>query len=350
MALSDADLLEGSALVHSGGRVRSDWLFLERLARWVRPGGYAVVVLPWTIAGNPSAEPVRALVARDFAVRKVVGLPEGVFRPFGGAAGRAMVVVLEHGGAGEGAFSEVTDVGWDPTSRRFKATPGQPRAWLREQRAWRRLEEGAWLPAEVRARGVPLSTLAEVVHRHTKPRRDLRGAVWTADLSDGDRRTGELRPRRVQAEDITGPRQLLEPGDILVGRLRPELGNVVSVPRALTGTVVGTPEWIAVRGHRYTGWLLHALRTPAWRESLPHTTGQTRPRTTLEAVRGTSLPWPGDALASRVDALSTRIRSVRAREEARLLALQRAVDDWSAGDLDDEGFARLLDALEESRG
>ena len=350
VSIEDPEVLSRFALGQGVRRVLSDWLFVEALAHWVRPGGQAAVVLPWSMATNPAAAPVRALVHEAFAVRKVVALPEGVFRPFGGAAGRAMLVLLERQATGPGQFASLDDLGWDPSSRYFRPTNAQPLVYLARPDSWQPLPEGAWTPPPPAQGGRPLTSLAQVVHVHVKPSRDLDGVVFTADLADGERTTGELNPQLRASHELKGPRQRLQSGDVLVSRLRPELGNVVQLVTNGEHPAVGTPEWIAVRGARHTGWLLHALRTPAWREGLPLTSGQTRPRVTLADVAATTVPWPGEDLAARVGSLSQRIRERRSRDRRRLVTLQDVVDRWSAGELDDAQLEAQLDALEASEG
>jgi hypothetical protein len=331
-------------------RQLSDWLFVEALERWVRPGGVAAVVLPWTVLANPTSEPLRDRIETHWRREVVVGLPEGVFRPFGGAAGRAVLMVLRRDAVGDGRWAEVSDVGWDPRSRHFKQTPARALAKLKEGIGWLPLAHNAWTPRLDTVPGRVVAEMARVRHDPVKPSRDLSGRVAIADLADGDRKTGELTPRTAMAEEIVGPRQHLSPGDVLISRMRPDLGNVV-LARTVQGLpLLGTPEWIALEPCHKPHWLLHALRTPTWRAHLPVTTGQTRPRTTHAQVAQMPVPWPGDPLASRVDRLSRSLHDERWSLRQRLDALQRAVDAWSAGVLDDAGLDAELGAIEDDNG
>jgi hypothetical protein len=167
------------------------------------------------------------------------------------------------------------------------------------------------------------------------------GAMRRADLADTDRSTGELLAVPVAGDALEGARQAVAPGDVLVARLRPELGNVVVADQP----AVGSPEWIVLRPERMSHWLLHALRTPTWRASLPVTAGQTRPRTTPDAVLDSAIAWPGEEIAQLVDAASSRVMTERARLRERLLQIQDAVDRFAAGDLDAEGLRREITAI-----
>jgi hypothetical protein len=88
-----------------------------------------------------------------------------------------------------------------------------------------------------------------------------------------------------------------------------------------------------LRGAARPHWLLHALRTPAWRAALPATGGQTRPRTTPADVLDAPVPWPGDEVAAAVDTLSRHLFAERAALGGQLAALQQAVDRFAAGEI-----------------
>ncbi len=331
-----------------GRRVSSDRLFVEVLERWVRPRGRAGLVLPFSVLTNPSLADLRDHVDRHWHRLATCALPEGVFRPFGGASGRACLLWLQRRDgprAVRSRWAELTDPGYDVRLRRFKRTSDAEVQALAAGRGWRALPPGAWTPPPASAPGVPLSELVTARVERVVPAGD--GSVWVADLADADRATGEVFPRQVAAAGL-GARVRIQAGDVLVARLRPNLGNVALAPR-VDGDLVGSPEWIVLTPVRARGWVLHALRAPAWRERLPVTGGQTRPRSHVEAVLDTRVPWPGGALAERVDALSSELMAARARLGARLRRLQAAVDAFAAGELDADALAAELDAIEAER-
>ena len=109
---------------------------------------------------------------------------------------------------------------------------------------------------------------------------------------------------------------------------------------------LGSPEWIRLVPAHHPHYALHALRSPAWRAQLPPTTGQTRPRTDPDTVLHTSVPLPEPALLDRIEALSAGLFEERRRSRARIEALQRAVDGFVSGELDEPGLAEQLAELE----
>lgn len=335
----DRAVLERFDLGRDRDRVLSDHLFVEALEPWVKPGGRAGLVLPWTVLDNPSTAPLRARLDAHWRVEAICGLPEGVFRPFGGAAGRACLLWLRRRPCApvQARWAQLADPGYDVRTNQIRPTSDAEVVALERGEGWRDLS--GWLPEPV-ALGVPSRALAELVTERTDRRRAPKGPVGSVELADADKETGEVRVRVV--EGLKGQRAVLHDGDVLVARMRPSLGNVAVVyrPDDLDGPLLGSPEWIVLKAKEVPHFLLHALRSPAWRGALPVTGGQTRPRTSAAAVLASAIPWPGAETAARVDALSRKLMAERAALGARLESLQRWVDDFSAGnctaaDLDD---------------
>ena len=107
--------------------------------------------------------------------------------------------------------------------------------------------------------------------------------------------------------------------------------------------VNGSPEWVELEPARAPHYLLHALRTPSWRAGLPPTGGQTRPRTSADAILDSRVPWPGDELAERVSELSRVLFGQSAQIRALLRELQSAVDRLATGELERDELARVVD-------
>lgn len=331
-------------------KVSSDTLFLRALPRWVRPGGGAAVVLPWSMLANSRHASIRDAIRRDFAVDRVVELPEGVFRPFGGAAGKAALVWLRRRPttAARTRFARVEDPGYDVHSRRLVATGSVE---VDERIAGRGFEDigvDLFLPGAHDGPAVRLCDVARVVKESVRGPR-LRGRTVTRlDLADADRRTGEVpRPPAVAGDELVGVRAVIPPRAVLVAKLRPELGAVAVAPDAHPGTelVVGSPEW-AVFESEQPYFLATALRTPAFRAGLPSRTGQTRPRVDLAALLEAPVPWPPAALRDRVDRRVQALHLERARLDAALAAVEAAFRAWTDGALDDQGLAAALDAVD----
>ena len=327
------------------GQVRSDELFLDTLAPWVRPGGQAVVVLPWTIAANPRAEALRARVDASWVRERVLALPEGVFRPFGGAAGRACVVWLRRRPSPDVTcqFATLDDPGFDVRSTAIKRTGTDPVATLRAQ-GWQGI--GDWTPPAGGSTGRRVRELASAGSRG-RAGGEPDEVVWWLELADTDRRTGEIAPR--EGPRGQGSQPALRPGQVLVSRMRPALGNVVWVPEDGPEELVGSPEWTALEADQYPRYLLAALRTPSWRESLPIPTGQTRPRITVDDVLDSRVPWPGDEVAAEVDAVLADLLGARRDLRERMLRVQAAVDAFAAGEIDPATLRTLVDAERSER-
>lgn len=348
--IEDPAVLDRYACGRARARVVSDRLFVEAIARWVRPGGAAAIVLPFSVLANPSWADVRARIDADWARLRVCALPEGVFRPFGGAAGRAVLLWLVRRGGDLAErptlYAALADPGYDVRSTRMRPTRPDELAALvestgehREHGGWTALADGAWTP-DRSAGGVAVGQLARVRReRAVDP-------VWVADLADADRSTGEVLP---VAASPGGPRYRIDPGDVLVAQLRPNLGNVALAPD-VDGACGGSPEWIVLEPARVGAFLTHALRTPTWRASLPVAHGQTRPRIGPDAVLASAIRWPGDAVAERIHAVSSRVHAERRRLRAVLVDVQGAVDRFAAGEIDEAELGAEIDALESRLG
>lgn len=347
--VADPAVLARYELADGRARMASDALFAEAIEGWVRPGGLAGIVMPYSVLVNPSYRRVRERLDAAWERTGVCSLPEGVFRPFGGAAGRACVLWLRRRGAGTGPvrcrWAELADPGYDVRSKHHRPTDDTEILGLMAGQGWRSLAPGAWVPVpDAFAPGVPsrpLQDLAEPVTQRPDPKR----AATLVELADVDKATGEVTgARAVTPEQVRWPKVAMARGDVLVSRLRPELNNVAVVP-SLPAPVIGSTEWVVLRPLRLRYFLLLSMRTPAWRRQLPVTSGQTRPRTAASSVHATRVAWPGEEVASRIDALAGRLLRQRALALQGLRRLQRGVEAYGAGEIDAEALAAEVDAV-----
>lgn len=109
---------------------------------------------------------------------------------------------------------------------------------------------------------------------------------------------------------------ILPSGKIAFGRIRPYLANISVVPQVPHGFVISHSEWIVVDHRTGLNHLLCAiLRTRQCLEQVFATSGQTRPRISIEVLAEVRVPWPfsegeakqlngklGDAMRRRADA------------------------------------------------
>lgn len=322
-------------LVGDRGQVVSDVLFMERLASWVVPGGQAAVIVPWTVVANPRMAPLRAHIDRAFVRDAVLQLPEGIFRPFGGAQGRAAVLWLQRRPCPERQplWATLDDPGYDPRSKLLRLTSSHEVDALVEGRGWSRID--GWTPE----RRVAPSSVGDLARVHGGTER-FDGPTQLLELSDTDPRTGEALPRSVQAD---GRHQVLCADEVLVARMRPERGNITVAPT----DGHGSPEWIRLETE-HPHALFHMLRTPTWRTSLPPTTGQTRPRTDPDAVLGSPVRALSPAGSATLDELSRTLHAQRRTLRLALERIQAIVDAHQAGDLDEAALLAQLAALERS--
>lgn len=340
----DDDAVREQVVADLGPRARSDQALLHALHRWVRPGGQAAVVLPHSIVANRSQEAVRQWLRRDFRLEALCLLPSGVFRPFGGAQGRAALVWLRREQAPRtGWYAELSDPGYDVRLKRFVATDSAELDARIAGEGFVPLPVDAWTPTVADEPGTRLRDLAKLEEDRARGRALGEGTLRRLDLADTDRDTGEVGALPVvERTSLRGPRLRLRPGAVVVSRLRPRLGRVAVVPDE--EGVVGSPEWVPLRSATPRA-LFHLLRTPTWRRSLPEPAGQTHPRVDAEDLLDSAVPWPSSATVARLDAVSSELFAERRRLRQRLERLQEAVDAFAAGELDDEALRRAIDDL-----
>jgi hypothetical protein len=300
--------------------------------------------MPASLLSNRSFATTRAVLDEGFVRTAVCLLPEGVFRPFGGAAGRAVLLWLRRRDAARLPFADpptrwatLSDPGYDPRSLALKPTSDDEIDALVSGTGWEELPAGAWRPDGASLHGRRMADVAQI----RKEVALARGRVRRLDLGDVDPGTGEARPQ--EDADLAGRRRLRS-GDVLVSRLRPERGNVTVVPPEDGTPTVGSPEWVVLDVPKGRHWVWLVARTEAWRSQLPVAAGQTRPRTTAEAVLETRVPWPGD-LVERADALAARLLEERASLARQLEELQGAVAQFVAH-RDEPALRSALEELE----
>lgn len=323
-------------LVGDRSQVLSDVLFLERLEDWVAPAGHAAVVVPWTVVANPRMGALRDRVDRAFHKLAVLQLPEGIFRPFGGAQGRAAILWLHRRPCAEEPatlWATLTDPGYDPRSKLLRATSDAEVDALVSGEGWQTIE--GWTPELRTAR----SSVGDLAQAHSGTER-FEGTTELLELSDTDPRTGEALPRHVHTH---GRHQVVRAHEVLVARMRPERGNITVAPE----DGHGSPEWIRLETE-HPHALFHMLRTPAWRDGLPPTTGQTRPRTDAAAVLASALRPLGAQATEQVEALSSTLHQQRRELRRALEQLQHLIDAHQAGELEEAALVAELGEIRRS--
>ncbi|MFT6143215.1 MAG: protein-L-isoaspartate O-methyltransferase [Myxococcota bacterium] len=329
-------------------RLSSDQAFAHRLASWVRPGGRAGVVLPYSVVANANHVDTRKRLLDAFDLTAVCVLPEGVFRPFGGAQGRAALVwLVRHPTRTDTVlWSRVDDPGYDVSSRRLQHTKSPEMAERRAGHGWQALSQNTWLPAVEAPVGTTVGDVATACEVRVYPSKTATSTVCRLDLSEPNRPLGEVvRLPRVHAGSLKGVRLSFLAGTVLVSRLRPTQSNVTVVPVLVNGeSCVGSPEWLPLQTES-PRVLFHLLRTPAWRDGLPVGTGQTRPRVHVDAVLNSPIRWPSNTTVVALEQASQQLADARSYLAGQLLTLQDAVDAFAAGDMDDEALMSVVSSL-----
>ncbi len=339
-------------------RAASDELFLRAASRWVRPGGRVAVVVPWSVLTSPSNEDLRAFILGHFAREAIVSLPEGVFLPFGGTLTRAAILVLRRHPArvAPTLCAVVSRPGYDNTRRRYRRTEVDEIVALRLHlrgapyaRAARVLDP-PWVPEE--ALGSSVGTSASHFRVSERARVQSGGARRGSDapatvltLADVDASTGEFMHAAVKnGHDVDGLVPVAE-GEILFGRMRPELRNIAVAERpddALPAALVASPEFVRVQADDEPDFLLMALRSSFALPGLAATAGQTRPRARTEDIAALQLPDLPEALRAAFDAELRRVRQARRRLRQRLAELERAYEAFGRGEIDEAALSRVI--------
>lgn len=362
--IDDPQVLAGYALARGRPRASSDVLFLEAAWRRLRTGGRMSVVLPHSILANPRFADLRAWLGERFVRRALVSLPEGVFRPFGGAASRAAIVVLHKRPAELRPFfvATVTCPGFDTRSKTYKRREPDELALLRLAARGGALETApyehpSWEPDVLKRSGaaapevptVALGRLAALAPWPVKPS-DMPDAVFTEiDLADVDKATGEVSGARIRlGAEFSGHKTAFHEGDLLIARMRPELNNVVLAERPdpeLPAALVGSSEWVRLVPVATPRFALLAARSSFARAQLRATNGQTRPRVNPADLPDLELPDPGPALRAQLDALLGEAYAARLQARRRLDAITALYEAFGSGQIDASALAAALAAL-----
>jgi type I restriction enzyme M protein len=372
MAVDDAGVLAGFELARSRTRVSSDALFLEAAWRRLVPNGRLCTVLPYSVLVNPTAEPIREWVDAHFVRRAVIALPEGVFRPFGGTATRACILLLQRRPArvAQMLVADISQPGFDPSRKDYRRCEPDQIAQLRLSLGGEAFEHarhvdpgGAWAPSDHLRResvgaGVPrvrFGSLAHMEMNRLDPSTEPAEAFTEVDLSDLDKETGEVAGARVRqgCDFVRGQSKatFLE-GDLLFGKMRPNLNNVAMAARPRSGLperMVGSGEWVPFRASRNPYFALLALRSIFAREQLTTTGGQTRPRARVEDIPEVEVPDPGGQARERFHLLLRSIHAERMRLRHLLVEVEALYESFGRGSVDELGLCAALAELEARR-
>jgi hypothetical protein len=162
-----------------------------------------------------------------------------------------------------------------------------------------------------RTDGVPLGELVAFVRRVVPPGPEL-GRCLVLDTSDA--REGVIIARKppVDGTALGSAKKVIEPGDVIVSRLRPYLRQVAlvdgAIPNAAGVTLVGSTEFFVLRSHdeQSIAFLVpFLLSSPVQAVLAAGQEGGHHPRVAESVLRDLTVPRP---LLARREALSESVR------------------------------------------
>ena len=363
LPIRDPESLKAFELSRTQDSALSDVIFVEAAHARLRPGGRLCMVLPHSVLANDRFERLRQWMDERFVRRAIVALPEGVFRPFGGAAGRACVICLQKRPARvkDWISTSIECPGYDTKRKQYR--PVEPdelsmlRVALRDGTAPRvSAEECTWNPDALSlnsgmGEGVTRTRLGHFVRWEPslfRPSAEPEKEFTEVDLADVDKATGEvLRSRTRKGKEVKGRKTSFEQGDILFARMRPQLNNVVIV-RSLGGKTprfwMGSSEWVRLVPEREPHFALLAARSSFVRAQLKATHGQTRPRVQPSDLPEVEVPDPGAELRALLEVQLAAAHQIRARERQKIHRLTELYEAFGRGELSREAFKAALDS------
>jgi SAM-dependent methyltransferase len=351
-------------LASGRGRVSSDVLFLEAAWRRLRPGGLLVAVLPRSLLANQAFADLRDWVDQRFVRRAILSLPEGIFRPFGGAASRASVVALAKRPATLQPWIavEIRHPGFDTKRKVYRQTEPDELAELRialrsENFPRRAADETGWIPEALDreagiARGVRTAALSAFAQRTpgtAQPADDPQALVTEIDLADVDKSTGEvIGARATPGSAIKGAKSVFSEGDVVIAKLRPNLNNAALVRRPdprLPRELVGSSEWIRLVAPIHPRFALVAARSTFVRAQIASTDGQTRPRIRPADLDEVVVPDPGETARAEIDRIVGAAFDARWHARQTLVRVSELYEAFGKGELSEAALLAALRAI-----
>jgi len=141
-----------------------------------------------------------------------------------------------------------------------------------------------------------------------------------------DKHLGILSIERIPSQTRL-PLTMLPTGSIAFGRIRPYLANIGVIPETKSGFVVTNSEWIVIQHKKGLNHLLCSLlRADACLSQLHATSGQTRPRISIESLAEIQIPWPfDDHKAKALDSELKEATTLRTDADARIERINREI-------------------------
>ena len=301
-------------------------LFVELCIRLAALGGRIGIVIPDGILQNPSESDLRALILRETVVEAIIDLPDETFQPFGSSASSSILFLRKGRGQPEheSAFVALArNVGFDRNgestghsdlpriAQLFHKKRGvsvgdsqvvsvSPTAFLVPLSSLKdRMDASALRPSETQlglvlrqsTDFVPLSRHAEVVREGVSPSTQPESEFRYVGLAQVESQTGAWRAERLKGSAVRSTCLRFRKGDILYGRLRPNLRKVVLVDKLEDGICSAEFYVLRPKDPELARPLAALLRSDAAYLQFSHlVTGIGRPRVSRQTLLGVRVP------------------------------------------------------------
>jgi type I restriction-modification system DNA methylase subunit len=319
-------------------------LFVERCLQLLKPAGRMAIVVPDPILNGSLTEDVRGVIRQESLVEAVVKLPSDTFAPYGSTAESSLLFLRKKSKDGEVQGSifmaEARSVGYNRLGEKIPPNDltiisrlyqqfkqgenirseepvafGLPGAEVRDRLGVRRYWHPFYDDLMKKLNYAQISTkqireIATVKRKTLVPSRDtpnrefrfiglgnvksMTGELTYANPTPDNHARQKLFKERTVGSEIRGACQVIEPGDILFGKLRPYLRKVFVVPQDFQDGLCSS-EFLVIKPHASVDvdFLAYLLRSDMVIQQLSHLySGLGRPRVSPKEILSLRLPVP----------------------------------------------------------
>ena len=183
-----------------------------------------------------------------------------------------------------------------------------------------------------------LGSLVKTKEKRMKPKGKDSIYIGLANINSD---TGEIEVNTVDEANIEGTSVIIEAGDILFSKLRPNLNKVAICPKYI-GNALGSTEFVVMESKNIDKYFLYSVlkSNVALKQVIDITTGSTLPRIDSEDVLNILIPIPSPEIQKYIG------DKVRRAEELREVAkrLEKEIKTFF-----NEGFSGIYSSIGESK-
>lgn len=174
------------------------------------------------------------------------------------------------------------------------------------------------------------------------------------NLGDIDKTTGEVvKATKISRDEIDNGQNkcFLDEDTVIVGKIRPYLGNVAIVQRPEPGfppSILGSSEWIEIvpREPSLAYYLLLAARSPFFLSQISIMKGQTRPRADVSRITNAFLPDVGLPLMDRIARVLKPLYRTRLLLRTALKELESVYYRFGVGEISSKELSDYVTKIE----